>query len=247
MPTTTRIDVSAAPDHQGPRVIITHGALQVRRLREAGPTVRLALVAAQALLLAGDEVRVEVRVHGPVHVEIVETAGTVAYDMRGGAARWDLALELLDGAMLTWRGQPFVVSAGADVRRETVLYLGEGCRSELRETVVLGRAGEEGGSLTAHTHIDLAGEPLLVEELDLSAGARAGWATLRGHRCLDTVTTAGYRLAEGVGVLQLEGRGSVHRWIGDELHLASPPISRASPQLSGSSGPAPGRSATCPG
>ena len=148
--------------------------------------MRLALVAAQALLLAGDHVRIELRVQGLVDVEIVETAGTVAYDMRGGAARWDIDVELLDGATLTWRGQPFVVSAGADVRRVTALDLGEGCRSKLHETIVLGRAGEEGGSVVARTHIDLAGEPLLVEELDLSPGARAGWATLHGHRCLDS-------------------------------------------------------------
>ena len=221
--------------------MVTHGALQVRRLRECGPTVRLGLVAAQALLLAGDHVRTEVHVHGPVAVEIVETAGTVAYDMRGETSGWDVAIDLRDGATLAWRGQPFVVSAGAEVRRETVLALGEGCRSELRETIVLGRAGEEGGSVVAHTRIDLAGEPLLVEELDLSPGARAGWATLHGHRCLDTVTTAGFRLPDGPGVLQLEGTGSVHRWIGDELHLATPQISRASPQPPGSSERAPSR------
>ena len=238
---TTRIEVDAASGSGSPRVVTASGALQVRRLREHDSTVRLALVAGQALLLAGDQVRVEVQVYGPVQIEIVETAGTVAYDMRGGAARWEVEIDLRGRAALIWDGQPFVVSAGADVRRETVVALEDGCRSELRETIVLGRAGELGGSVRTDSRIHFAGQPLLVEELDLSVQARAGWATLHGHRCLDTVTTAGHRLPDGPGVLQLEGTGSIHRWIGDELHLARPPITRASPQLSGSSGPAPSR------
>ncbi len=220
MPTTTRIEVCATPGAGPPRVVLGQGALQVRRLREQGPVVRLALVAGQALLLAGDHVRVEVRVIGAVQVEIVEPAGTVAYDMRGGAARWDVAIEVRGGATLSWEGQPFVVSSGADVHRETRIDVEDGCRVTARETLVLGRAGEAGGVLRSRTQIDLAGMPLVVDELDLGPEGRAGWAVLHDHRCLDTVTTVGHRLPEGPGVLQLEGCGSVRRWIGDELHLS---------------------------
>ena len=52
--------------------------LSPRRLPAEDGVVRIALVAAGALLLAGDRVRIEVLVHGLVQVEIVETAGTVA-------------------------------------------------------------------------------------------------------------------------------------------------------------------------
>jgi len=232
MCTTTRIEVCAAPGDGSARVAIAHGALLVRRLREHGSTVRLALVAGQALLLAGDEVRVEVLVQGLVDVEIVETAGTVAYDMRGGAARWDVAIDLRDGATVTWDGQPFVVSAGAEVRRDTTIDVEAGCRATLRETIVLGRAGERGGMLRTRARIDLAGVPLLIEDLDLAPEARAGWAILHDRRCLDTTTTAGHRLPHGPSVLQLEGCGSVHRWIGDELHRSNswlPPSTESVP------------------
>ncbi|MDZ5620040.1 urease accessory protein UreD [Nocardioides sp. HM23] len=225
MPTTTRIEVCATPGGGSPRVAIAHGALLARRLREHGSTVRLALVAGQALLLAGDEVRIEVLVQGPVDVEIVETAGTVAYEMRGGAARWEVAIDLRDGATVTWGGQPFVVSAGAEVRRDTTIDIEAGCRATMRETLVLGRAGETGGILHNQTRIDLAGTPLLIEDLDLAPEARVGWAILHHHRCLDSTTTAGYRLPHGHNVLQLEGCGSVHRWIGDDLHLSERPAS----------------------
>jgi urease accessory protein len=218
MTTTTRIEVAAGPG--GPRVAVSPGVLRARRLSGPGPAVRLGLVATEALLLAGDEVRVEVCVDGAVAVEVVEIAGTVAYDMRGGSARWDVALELSGGAELRWVAQPFVVAGGADVDRTTTLTAEEGCTAMLRETLVLGRAGETGGSLRSGTDIAVGGNPLLVEHLDLGAGARAGWATLHGHRCLDTLTAVGLRLPDDPGTLQLEGCGSVVRWIGDELHLS---------------------------
>lgn len=222
MRTTTRIEVSARPG-EVPRVAIAQGALQARRLRDTGSTVRIALVAAEALLLAGDRVRVEVRVAGPVEVEIVETAGTVAHDMRGAHASWDVEIDLRDCATLHWDGKPFVVAAGADVVRWTRLLAQKGCRATLRETVVLGRVGEVGGALLSRTAVDHAGSPLLVEDLDLTPGGRSGWATLRGHRCIGSTVSAGYRLPDGPGVLQLDGPGSVHRWIGDHHHLAEAP------------------------
>lgn len=221
MLTTTRIEVRAGCAPASPSVTVAQGAMQARRLRDGGTSVRLALVAAQALLLAGDHVRIEVLVAGTVHVDLIEPAGTVAYDMRGAAARWDVAIELRDGAQLTWDGKPFVVAEGADVRRRTDIVADAGCTASLRETIAFGREGESGGSLQSSARIELADVPLLVEDLDLSLDARAGWATLRGHRCLDSVTSVGHRLPDGVGVLQLAGVGSVHRWIGDELHKTS--------------------------
>lgn len=207
---TTRIDVT--PDG----VRFTHGALQVRPLR--GPGVRLGLVAGQALLLAGDDVRVEVTVTGPVRVELVEVGGTVAYDMRGGTASWRVDVALTDGADLTWAGLPFVVAAGADVDRSTAVTADTTSRASVRETVVLGRTGEVGGSLRSRTEVVVDDRPLLVEDLDLSPGRRDGWAVLGGHRCLDTLTTVGHRLPDAPDVLQLDGCGSVRRWLGDELH-----------------------------
>lgn len=217
----TRIEVDADRGEAVPRVTHGNGALHVRRLRDTGHGVRLGLVAAQAMLLAGDRLRVEVHVSGPTRVEVVETAGTVAYDMRGGRATWDVDIDLRDGACLDWYGQPFVVAAGADVARRTLLVAEAGCRASLRETLVLGRSGEDGGTVRTRTRVTHAGLPLLAEDLDLAPDARAGWATLHGHRCLDTVTTVGHRLADGPDVLQLEGEGSVHRWIGDQLHRST--------------------------
>lgn len=213
----TRIEISSDPG--AIQVRLGHGALQARRVRAERPgLVRVALVAAQALLLAGDRVRIEVDVCGDVTLEVVETAGTVAYDMRGGAARWEVAIRLTDDARLTWMAEPIVVAAGAEVHRSTDVDLAPGTTATLRESVVLGRTGEAGGRLTTSTRAQYDGSPLLVEDLDLSPSARSGWATIRDHRCVDTLTTLGHRLPDHPGTFQLSGPGSFMRWLGDEQH-----------------------------
>jgi urease accessory protein len=215
----TRIEVAADPVRD--RCVMRTGDLSPRRLPAPYGVVRVALVAAGALLLAGDEVRIEVVAHGKLRLEIVETAGTVAYAMRGGSARWDVDVALTDGAELTWHGEPFVVAEGADVERSTSIALGEGCRATLRESLILGRHGEAGGRLRTRMRASAEGcGELLVEDLDLSPGVRSGWAVLGDARCLDSITTLGHRLPEAPQTLQLEGPGSIARRLVGEQHAS---------------------------
>ena len=191
------------------------------RLLDRGPDVaRVALVATVALLLAGDDVVVEVRVGPGVHLEIVETSGTVAYDMRGGCASWRVDARVAAGATLTWAGLPLVVSAGAAVTRRTSVVLAAGARALLRETVVLGRTGEVGGDLLLSTDVRRDdGRPVLREELDLGREHRQAAALLGGARCLDQLTVLGQRAdLEGPEVLQLAEPGTVVRTLADDLH-----------------------------
>lgn len=212
----TRIDVVADPVRD--RCVLTTDLLSPRRLPGPAGVVRIALVAAGALLLAGDHVRIEMAVSGPVRVEIVETAGTVAYGMRGSSARWDVDIRLTDGASLRWYGEPFVVSADAAVTRSTAVRMENGCTAELRESLVLGRHGEVGGALQTTTRAWIGGELALAEDLDLSPEARGGWVVLGSARCLDTVTSLGFRLPDEAHTLQLEGCGSIARRLVHEQH-----------------------------
>lgn len=245
----TRIEVVADPVRD--RCLLTTGLLSPRRLPAPDGVVRIALIAASALLLAGDQVEIQVVIKGPVRLEIVETAGTVAYAMRGGSAKWDVMITLTEGAQLTWHGEPFVVAEGADVTRTMQVNLESGCSAAIRESLVLGRHGEVGGTLRSSQRAWLDGELLLAEDLDLAPEARHGWAILGTARCLDSITTLGRRLQEAqkapavrdtlgarevagvrevprawevvggrglVGVLQLEGPGSVVRRLVGEQH-----------------------------
>lgn len=214
----TRIEIAADPIR--PRCVLTTGLLSPRRLPAPDGVVRVALVAAGALLLAGDHVRIEVVAQGDVRLEIIETAGTVAYAMRGASAQWDVDVELRDAAALTWHGEPFVVAEGADVRRSTTLRLGDDCRALLRESLVLGRHGEAGGTLRTTTRVTRSGQELLAEDLDLAPGVRSGWAMLGSARCLDVVTALGFRLPDAEHTLQLEGTGSVARRLVSDQHTS---------------------------
>lgn len=214
---TTRIEVGGSPDR--PRCTLRGGLLVPRRLpADRGGTVRIALVASTALLLAGDRVCVEVSVAPGLRLEVVETAGTVAYAMRGGSARWDVRADVGACASLTWEGLPFVVADGARVHRDTDLDLAEGATAVLRESVVQGRTGQQGGVLESRSRFRLAGRPLLVETLRLDPDARRDPVVLAGARCLDTITVLGHRLPDGPHVLQLDGPGSIARRLVDQLH-----------------------------
>lgn len=215
----------------GTRIVLhPDGSLDLRAdafspkvLHRSATSVRVALVGARALLLAGDDVELDVSVAAGRHLELVEIAATVAYDGRGGSASWHTRLDV--AGTLVWDAQPFVVSDGAVVQRALTAAVGPAGVLAARETLVLGRSGERGGSVRSTTRITRAGEPLLVEDLDLRDPlVRASPAVLGQHRVLDTVVVAGTRL-DHADALQLDGCATVLR--GFSHGAMDPPWSRA--------------------
>ena len=201
------------------------GVLRPRLLGLAPGRARVALVAEGALLLAGDRVAVDVTVGPGARLDLVEPAGTVAYDMRGGSAGWDVCIRVADGARLVWQGMPFVVAEGADVTRRTCLDAEGDASVLLRETLVLGRAGEGPGRLDSRVLVSRGDLPVLVEHLVVGPG-KPGVGVLGTNRVLDTVLALGwegpvcgpdpwaehYRLASG---------DSIWRSLGDAAHAVS--------------------------
>jgi urease accessory protein len=204
---------------------LRRGALSPHLLEDDGRVVRVALVGAQALLLGGDHVGIRVRVGAGAVLELVETSGTVAYDGRGSAARWTVDVVVAAGGVLVWDGLPLVVATGADVRRSTSVRLGRGAVACLRETVVLGRAGERGGRLRTALRVEDDDGPVLAEDLRLD-GSHPEPGVLGGHRVADSVVLVGrrpvWRPAPGRGPahthLDLDQPGAVARSLGHEAH-----------------------------
>jgi len=195
-------------------------------LLDSGPDhARVALVPDGALLLAGDAIRLHVEVGPGVRLDLVEPGGTVAYDMRGGEATWDVHLDLAEDAIVVWAGEPFVLAAGSRVRRSTAVRLAAGARLAVRETLVLGRHRERPGRLS-HTWSALGpdGGPLLVEELVVDETAhRPG--ILGGHRALGSVIALGLEVADAdcpEGRMDLEHGGTLWRRLDGEAHRAVP-------------------------
>ena len=207
MPTLTRTEPEVRSSH-----------LRAYRLPAVAGLDRVALVPEQAVLLADDSVSVWVRVGAGRALEIVEPGGTVAYAMRGRQARWDTTVEIEAGGSLVWHGEPFVVAAGADVRRSLTADLAAGTSLVLRETLVLGRSGEVPGRLRCRTDVTRDGSPLLVEELDSATG-------LGPHRVLDQVLRLGRSAEPGPHTMRLESGDTVDRWLGDATHAS--PLQRA--------------------
>lgn len=200
-------------------------ALRPMTIASGNGFAKVCLVPDGALLLAGDTIQLDVTVGPGVRLDLIEPGGTVAYDMRGGQAAWDVRLHLAHGATLVWAGEPFVVSSGARVWRSTEVRLGKGARLAARETMVLGRHQERPGSLTqSWTATNADGHELLVEHLDLDETAhRPG--VLGGNRVLGSVVALGFDLPAEVcpqGRMDLEEGGTLWRRLAADAHRAVP-------------------------
>lgn len=218
------------------------GLLVPRIVRVDATAAHVVLVAAGALLLAGDDLRLQIEVGPRARLELRDVAATVAYDGRGARAAWRAEVTVAPGGELTWRGEPFVVSRGADVDRALHADVAAGGRLRLRDTLVLGRHDETGGRVHARTRISHAGAPVLAEDLELRQGVTELPGILRGLRVVDQVVEVGPEPVAGTGggggegpspeparypeVMHTalpvpSGRGSLTRWLGTQTH-ASP-------------------------
>lgn len=210
------------------RAAMTSGLLRPQQVHSRPGWCRVGLVATTALLLGGDTVELEVEVGPSARLDLFDVAGTVALDGRGLAAAWHVRIRLGCGARLRLSGQPLVVATGARVTRSLQLDVADGARALLRDTVVLGRYGEQGGWLQSTTAIRVAEELVLLEDQELDPSWRELPGHLGDHRLLDTITAVGLPLpAPGPGDdpavahFRLPGdRGVVRRHLGRELAVS---------------------------
>lgn len=209
------------------RTRLQTGLLRPQPLHGPPDRCRIGLLATTALLLGGDHVELDVQVGPGATLELVDVAGTVAYDGRGRSASWSVRVAVAEGGRLRWSGEPLVVADGADVSRDLHLELAGGTTALLRETAVLGRAGQLGGVLRTRTRVHLEGRPVLVEDTELDpATHRRSPGMLGGLRVLDTLLALGADppgpAVDGLTVFRLAGpRSHLARYLGPEL-AASP-------------------------
>ncbi|MDR7303615.1 urease accessory protein UreD [Haloactinomyces albus] len=222
-PATTTVAVELVGDRAQAAALDGGDYLRPRLLSIDGPYVRIALIGVCGMLLAGDEVGVHIEIGHGVQLEIIEPAGMVAYDARGGRAGWTATARVASGGVLVWRGAPFVVSGGADVRRHTELSLEEGARALLGETLVLGRSGEDSGRLHATLRASHAERELLTDELDLRSSAlRSAPGILGNARVLTTAALLGVGgpAPAAVHETRLAGPGCLARALAQHAHEA---------------------------
>jgi urease accessory protein len=176
----------------------TTGLLRPQQVHSRPGWCRVGLVATTALLLDGDTVELDVEVGPGARLDLFAMAGTVALNGRGLPAAWHVRIRLGCEGRLRYGGQPIVVATGARVSRSLQLDVADGGQALLRDTVVLGRYGEQGGWLRSTTVVRVAGELVLLEDQVLDPSWRELPGLLGDRRVLDTISALGHPL-HGVG------------------------------------------------
>lgn len=134
-------------------------------VRQTGP-YRVHLVQAAGGPLGGDELALDVHLGVDASLQVRSAAATVVQPSSfPAAARWTVAADLADGAMLDWRPEPTVICDGAELRSSMAVALRRGARTMLREVVVLGRTGQRGGRFQGELTVERDGVPQLAHTL----------------------------------------------------------------------------------
>jgi urease accessory protein len=182
------------------------------------------LVSGAAGPLGGDtlELRIEVRPGAALRLRTV--AAAVALPGRHGQeSRLTVTATVGPGARLEYLPEPTVTADGARHRTEISVRLAEDAALVLRDEVLLGRHGEQGGHCCTRLRVDRdsgSGQrPLLRHELDVDGAhpAARGPAVLAGHRAAGTLLTVDPAAPNGAG------EGDSEPWVA-VMPLAGPGV-----------------------
>ncbi|MFI1470327.1 urease accessory protein UreD [Streptomyces wuyuanensis] len=197
---SVRATARVVAERDGLPVLESDGPLALRRTRAGGPYTRVTLVGAMSAPLGGDRLAIEVDVREGARLLLDSAAATVALPGRTpGAARYDVSLEVGEDAELRWLPEQLISARGSELRMHTRVALAATSRFVLREEQILGRHGEESGTLATRLTVHRAGRPLLDQELAFGPGAPGGWdggAVLGGHRAVGQLLVVDPDLAD---------------------------------------------------
>ncbi|WP_433570754.1 urease accessory protein UreD [Streptomyces sp. CA-251247] len=173
-------------------VLAGAGPLALRRTRPAltqsRAHSRVTVVGAMSAPLGGDRLAVEADIGEGARLDVDSAAATIALPGRGSEqAHYDVRLTVGEDAELRWLPEQLISVLGSDLRMHTRVDLASTARLVLREEQILGRHGEDPGTLTTRLTVRRSGRPLFDQELSYGSGAPAGWdggAVLAGHRAV---------------------------------------------------------------
>jgi urease accessory protein len=169
-------------------VLVSDGPLAVRRTRGTGPYTRVTVVGAMSAPLGGDRLAIEADVEEGARLLVDSAAATIALPgQTPEQAHYDVRLTVGEDAELRWLPEQLISAYGSDLRMRTRVELAATARLVLREEQILGRYGEQSGTLATRLTVHRAGRPLLDQELGYGPGAPGGWdgaAVLAGHRAV---------------------------------------------------------------
>ena len=132
-----------------------------------GPgAVLVHLVGGAAGPIGGDELHYSVDVGPDARVQVRSVAATIALPgPRGGESTLDITARVADGACLSWSPQPLIIARGAHHRTTARIELAGKARLLWREETLLGRHGEQPGSVATRLRVQRDGKVLLDHTL----------------------------------------------------------------------------------
>jgi urease accessory protein len=148
------------------------------------------LVGGSAGPLGGDELRCSVDLRPGARLEVRSVAASVALPGPNGR---ESSLEILarvgEGAALSWSPHQLIAARGARHRTIARVELAADARLVWRDELVLGREGEEPGSVSSRLRVVRDGKVLLDHEIAMGPRhpGSLGPAGSGGHRALGTV------------------------------------------------------------
>jgi urease accessory protein len=228
-------------------VLVSQVPLVLRRTPDA-----VYVVGGAAGPIGGDELFLRISVGAGAFLRVRTAAAAITLPGPDGLESvLAVTVEVGAGGRFEYLPEPVVVSAGARHATIIAVTLAEGASLLLRDELLLGRHGEDGGAARTVLRVDYAGRALLRQSLEVSGADQAslGPAVLAGHRAVGTLLcvspTLDLRLAGSVvppvtgastgaagqagcaAVLQLAGPGVLvtalaHDAVSLRKHLALP-------------------------
>jgi urease accessory protein len=221
---TASATVVAVPDGHGGTSLPVLGSavpLVLRRTADA-----LYLVGGAAWPLGGDRLSLDIEVRAGASLRIRTAAASVALPgLSGGESVFRVTATVGDGGRLEYLPEPTVAADGARHRTEIRVTLAGTASLLLRDELILGRHGEQGGSCVTMLSVDRAGRPLLRQETAVRGDDEVslGPAVLAGHRMAGSLLIVGtgtppgsYR--DGVTVLPLADAAALVTAVAGDAH-----------------------------
>jgi urease accessory protein len=157
-------------------------------LRRGTAAAVVHLVSSATAPLGGDDLALEVRVGPGAHLQLRGIAATLALPGHSGErSHASITFDIDVNATVEFLPEPTVVTSRASHSSRFTAQLAGSARLRQREVLVLGRIGEQAGSLDSTVEIVRGDMPLLRQRIDIGDPAMtASAAYLAGHRVLAT-------------------------------------------------------------
>lgn len=174
------------------------------------------LLSAAATPLGGDVISVRIIVEAGARLRVRSAAASVV--LPGAASLLSQSCwELEVAGELDLAPQPTIIAGGARHHTSTRLRVGEAGTARVRESVQIGRTGEDHGFWTSALHADAGRTPLLRHRVELGAGSVADDELGAPKACVSELRYPEPEFGSTGTVLALAGGGSLSTWQGQRL------------------------------